>query len=86
MLQSLPHTFDQGSPPFWKTHLVTTHFVTLSVPMKDSPIHLKAQIEAELRSHGDPLRWAITSIDAVSQQAQVEAVVTTLVPREGGFS
>ncbi|MEO1182502.1 MAG: hypothetical protein AAFX51_17020 [Cyanobacteria bacterium J06636_28] len=38
-------------------------------------IELRDQIETQLRAYGDPLRWAITSVDGTV--AQVEAVVTT---------
>ena len=39
---------------------------------------LRSYIETQLRTHGDPLRWAITKIDTASQTAHVEAVVTSL--------
>ncbi|MEM8505261.1 MAG: hypothetical protein AAF716_19155 [Cyanobacteria bacterium P01_D01_bin.1] len=39
---------------------------------------LRSHIETQLITHGNPLRWAITSIDPDNQTAQVEAVVTTL--------
>ncbi|MBC6420060.1 MAG: hypothetical protein GDA44_15485, partial [Prochloron sp. SP5CPC1] len=35
------------------------------------------EIEAELRLRGEPLRWAITSIDKDKQKAYVEAIVTS---------
>lgn len=39
---------------------------------------LRSHIQTQLAQHGDPLRWAITTIDTVRQTAQVEAVVTIL--------
>ncbi len=39
---------------------------------------LRSHIESELTAYGSPLRWAITHINADSQTAHVEAVVTTL--------
>ena len=35
-------------------------------------------IEAALAEQGEPLRWAITQVNAATQMATVEAVVTTL--------
>ena len=55
---------------------LTTIFLSVIVPFPSSSVHLRDAIEAELRSHGEPLRWAITSIDVVQQTAQIEAVVT----------
>lgn len=39
---------------------------------------LRSHIETLLSQHGDPLRWAITSINPLAKTAHVEAVVTTL--------
>lgn len=39
-------------------------------------IELRDRIEIQLRSYGEPLRWAITAVDGTV--AQVEAVVTRL--------
>lgn len=39
---------------------------------------LRSHIETLLTQHGDPLRWAITSINPLAQTAHVEAVVTLL--------
>ena len=52
-----------------------THFVTIAVDLQTSPAQLQQVILAELRKVGEPLRWAIVSVDG--DQAQVEAVVTT---------
>lgn len=39
---------------------------------------LRSHIETQLTHHGDPLRWAITTLDPASQTAQVEAIVTRI--------
>ncbi len=55
---------------------MTTHFVTAEIDLQATPAQLQSQIEAQLRSLGEPLRWAITSIDTQRHKAIVEAVVT----------
>ena len=52
------------------------HFVTTEVDLQSAPIELQQEIEAELKKQGDPLRWAITSIDIERQKAFVEAIIT----------
>lgn len=42
------------------------------------PDVLRSHIETQLRTQGDPLRWAITHIDAARQTAHVEAVITQI--------
>ncbi len=55
---------------------MTTHFVTAEIDFQETPAQLQSQIDAQLRLLGEPLRWAITSIDIQRQQVIVEAVVT----------
>lgn len=55
---------------------MTTHFITAEIDLQETPLQLKQAIEAELAQHGEPLRWAVTRVDAVTQKAAVEAVVT----------
>lgn len=55
---------------------MTTHFITAEIDLKESPVELNKEIEAELQKRGEPLRWAITEVDATTQTATVEAVVT----------
>ncbi len=55
---------------------MTTHFITAEIDLQESPVQLQQAIEAELQKHGKPLRWAIASVDADGQKAQVEAIVT----------
>jgi len=55
---------------------MTTHFVTTEIDFQETPAQLHSQIEAQLRLSGEPLRWAITSIDTQRHKAIVEAVVT----------
>ncbi|MCA1904030.1 MAG: hypothetical protein LDL47_04230 [Cyanobacteria bacterium KgW148] len=53
---------------------MTTHFIELEIPL-ELPLTV-AQIEAELATKGEPLRWAITQIDREQKTAVIEAVVT----------
>lgn len=56
---------------------MNTRFLTLNVTFQASPVQLQEAIVAELQQLGDPLRWAIVSIDSDRQTVQVEAVITT---------
>jgi hypothetical protein len=56
---------------------MTTHFITAEIDLQTTATELQAAIEAELKKQGEPLRWAITSVDTANQKAIVEAVVTT---------
>lgn len=55
---------------------MTTHFITAEIDLQATPTELQQAIEAELKKQGEPLRWAITSVDEEQQIATVEAVVT----------
>lgn len=55
---------------------MTTHFITAEIDLQESPTQLHQEIEAQLQQQGEPLRWAITSVDTQQQKAQVEAIVT----------
>lgn len=55
---------------------MTTHFITAEVDLQATPTELETAITAELQKQGEPLRWAITSVDETQQKAVVEAVVT----------
>lgn len=55
---------------------MTTHFISAEVDLQATPTELQQAIEAELKKQGEPLRWAITSVDDEQQKAVVEAVVT----------
>lgn len=55
---------------------MNTHFISIEVDLQSSPIEMQSAIEAELRKHGEPLRWAVTSVNANQQKAQIEAIVT----------
>ncbi len=54
---------------------MTTHLITTEIDLKTVATDLNRAIESELRTYGEPLRWAITDVDA-DQIAKVEAVVT----------
>ncbi|WP_427161860.1 hypothetical protein ACQFX9_09935 [Aliinostoc sp. HNIBRCY26] len=56
---------------------MTTHFITAEIDLQETPTELQQVIEAELQKQGEPLRWAITAVDAEKEKATVEAVVTT---------
>jgi hypothetical protein len=55
---------------------MTTHFITAEIDLQDTPMELQQVIEAELNKQGEPLRWAIMSVDVEQQKCTVEAVVT----------
>jgi hypothetical protein len=55
---------------------MTTHFITAEVDLQATPTELEQAITDELQKQGEPLRWAITSVDEQQQTAAVEAVVT----------
>ncbi len=56
---------------------MTTHFITAEIDFQATPTELQKTIEAELKKQGEPLRWAITSVDTEQEKVTVEAVVTT---------
>jgi hypothetical protein len=56
---------------------MTTHFMTFEIDLQETPVQLLQKIETELRLSGEPLRWAITSVDIPRRKAIVEAVVTS---------
>ncbi|WP_016949735.1 hypothetical protein [Anabaena sp. PCC 7108] len=55
---------------------MTTHFITAEIDLQETPTELQKAIETELKKQGEPLRWAITSVDKSKEKATVEAVVT----------
>ncbi|MFM2064231.1 MAG: hypothetical protein RLZZ507_3902 [Cyanobacteriota bacterium] len=57
--------------------IMTTHFITAEIDLQETPTELQKAIEAELKKQGEPLRWAVTSVDEEQEKATVEAVVTT---------
>ncbi|GET40968.1 hypothetical protein [Microseira wollei] len=59
---------------------MTTHFITAEIDLTESPAKLTQEIEAELKKRGEPLRWAVTNVDAEQQKATVEAIVTVTNP------
>ena len=59
---------------------MTTHFITAEIDLNESPAKLNQEIEAELKKRGEPLRWAVTKVDAEQQKATVEAIVTVTNP------
>ena len=55
--------------------MMTTHFITAEIDLQETPNKLHQAVEAELKQRGEPLRWAVTSLDEDGQKARVEAVV-----------
>ncbi|OIP68770.1 MAG: hypothetical protein AUK48_15195 [Oscillatoriales cyanobacterium CG2_30_44_21] len=59
---------------------MTTHFITAEIEINDQQEAIAKAVEQELSKHGEPLRWAITSVKEESVEqvktAIVEAVVT----------
>ncbi len=55
---------------------MNTHFITVEIDIQETPTQMHQVIEAELKKQGEPLRWAVTSVDVERQKARVEAVVT----------
>ncbi|MDJ0775346.1 MAG: hypothetical protein QNJ49_18260 [Mastigocoleus sp. MO_167.B18] len=55
-----------------------THFISTEINLQDNPQKLQIAIETELQKQGEPLRWAITSVDTKQQKVKVEAVVTRI--------
>lgn len=52
---------------------MTTHFITAEIDLSETDIDVPAQIDAKLKEQGEPLRWAVTNVQA--NTATVEAVV-----------
>ncbi|MCC5606240.1 hypothetical protein LC612_05400 [Nostoc sp. CHAB 5834] len=63
---------------------MTTHFITAEIDLQATPAELLKVIETELKKQGEPLRWAVTSVDADEQKATVEAVVTKSAVSDSG--
>ena len=55
---------------------MTTHFITAEIDLSENPLTLQQEIESQLQSQGDPLRWAIAEVDTDQQKVKVEAIVT----------
>ncbi len=54
---------------------MTTHFITAEIELQETTSELQKEVELELIKQGEPLRWAITSVDVEQQSCTVEAVV-----------
>jgi hypothetical protein len=52
---------------------MVTQFITVEIDLSDLRCPLQDAIDAQLKTQGEPLRWAITAIN--QGMAQVEAVV-----------
>jgi uncharacterized ParB-like nuclease family protein len=52
---------------------MVTQFITVEIDLSDLRRPLQDAIDAQLKTQGEPLRWAITAVN--QGMAQVEAVV-----------
>jgi hypothetical protein len=55
---------------------VITQFITIEVAQAQTASALPQAIAVALQAWGEPLRWAITAVDADRQTLVVEAIVT----------
>jgi hypothetical protein len=53
-----------------------TDFIAIEIDLSPIQGHLIQAIASELSKHGEPLRWAIVSVNQQTNQASIEAVVT----------
>jgi hypothetical protein len=49
--------------------------IEIAIDISDALEDLNLVIETKLQQWGEPLRWAITSIDPTTNIAQIEAIV-----------
>ena len=57
--------------------IMNTTLITIELSLPDPINNLPSLVEQTLRQWGDPLRWAITTIDPQTRMATIEAVVTS---------
>jgi hypothetical protein len=57
--------------------ILTTISIETEVSLSENPGDLPRLVEAALRKWGEPLRWAIVSVDRDRLLVRVEAIVTT---------
>ena len=56
--------------------VMESNFISVELPLEDSPTQMEQAIEIALKQWGDPLRWAVMAVDASHQMVRVEAIVT----------
>ena len=54
---------------------MTIESIEIEIDMTTTRADLAGSIELSLQKWGEPLRWAITAIDPVTNMAKVEAIV-----------
>ncbi len=54
---------------------MTIQSIEIEIDLSNALSELNLVIETALQQWGEPLRWAITSIDPLTNVAQVEAIV-----------
>ncbi|MCG8365364.1 MAG: hypothetical protein MJA27_18800 [Pseudanabaenales cyanobacterium] len=55
---------------------MSIHFIAAEIDLKASTGELLQEIEAALQRRGEPLRWAVVSVDKLRRKVLIEAVVT----------
>ena len=61
-------------------NMMNTTLITIELALPKRIADLPELVEQTLRQWGEPLRWAITTIDPQTRIANIEAIVTTTVP------
>ncbi|NUN64128.1 hypothetical protein HCU40_05025 [Pseudanabaena biceps] len=62
---------------------MTTHFITAEIEINESEESIAKTVEQELAKHGEPLRWAIASVqERESQDAPKKVCVEAVVTRD----
>lgn len=54
---------------------MTTHFITAEIDLQENPAELQKEIEKELETRGETLRWAIAAVE--NDKVKVEAITLT---------
>jgi hypothetical protein len=54
---------------------MTIESIEIEIDINDASGNLNRVIETALQNWGEPLRWAITTVDLETQIARVEAIV-----------
>ena len=65
--------------PIESNTAIESNFITLDVPLENSPLQMQQAIEIALKQWGDPLRWAVMQVDVSNQIAKIEAIVTKAI-------
>jgi hypothetical protein len=58
---------------------MTTHFITAEIDINENQEAIAQAVEQELAKHGEPLRWAIASIETKAIETKADASQPRLV-------